>query len=320
MSSSVAKKMKRTPEKPPIIKLQNEFYMGSSVYCMAFSPVGFFISFAGGSHSRIWTRNLITGNFLRYIEVGVNLGDINALVYTTDGMSIISGSKSSLIHIWSLVSRELTTTLEGHTEAVSTLAISEDGSILYSGSYDCTIRVWNLENKICIGILTGHTNLVVSIAITPDMIISGSYDGTVKCWNRTTRECTKTINNYKRVYTVASYTKPDGSSLFAYGSTNTLINLYDDSLSCIQTLIGHGCSVTSISFNVDGSRLASGSEDNTIRIWNVSDGICLQTLNMQHRHKITSVVSNPGGFLLVSASFEGHICVWISAEEKSSAE
>ncbi|KPA35143.1 nwd1 protein, partial [Fusarium langsethiae] len=36
---------------------------------------------------------------------------------------------------------------------------------------------------------------------------------------------------------------------------------------CLQTLEGHGDSVTSVVFSADGQRIASGSDDNTVKIW-----------------------------------------------------
>ncbi|KAK2469157.1 hypothetical protein H9L39_19255 [Fusarium oxysporum f. sp. albedinis] len=49
---------------------------------------------------------------------------------------------------------------------------------------------------------------------------------------------------------------------------------------CLQTLEGHGGSVNSVVFSTDGQRLASGSDDNTVKIWDAATGACLQTLNV----------------------------------------
>ena len=40
-------------------------------------------------------------------------------------------------------------------------------------------------------------------------------------------------------------------------------------------LSGHNDSVNSVSFSPDGKRLASGSDDNTVKIWNPATGECL---------------------------------------------
>ncbi|KAF1978729.1 NACHT-domain-containing protein [Bimuria novae-zelandiae CBS 107.79] len=47
---------------------------------------------------------------------------------------------------------------------------------------------------------------------------------------------------------------------------------------CLQTLEGHSHSVTSVAFSHDSARLASASNDRTVKIWDASSGACLQTL------------------------------------------
>jgi hypothetical protein len=49
---------------------------------------------------------------------------------------------------------------------------------------------------------------------------------------------------------------------------------------CLQTLEGHSSSVYSVAFSHDSTRLASGSGDRTVKIWDASNGKCLQSLNV----------------------------------------
>lgn len=58
-----------------------------------------------------------------------------------------------------------------------------------------------------------------------------------------------------------------------------------------------------------GPFLASGSRDKTIRIWDVSVGQCLLTLN-GHDNWVRGLAFHPGGKYLVSASDDKTIRVW----------
>jgi WD40 repeat protein len=48
---------------------------------------------------------------------------------------------------------------------------------------------------------------------------------------------------------------------------------------CLQTLEGHTESVSSVTFSHDGRRLASGSDDRTVRIWDAETGVLQQTID-----------------------------------------
>jgi hypothetical protein len=46
---------------------------------------------------------------------------------------------------------------------------------------------------------------------------------------------------------------------------------------CRQTMVGHSDSVRSVSFSPDGKHVASGSSDNTVKVWSVESGECVFT-------------------------------------------
>ena len=45
---------------------------------------------------------------------------------------------------------------------------------------------------------------------------------------------------------------------------------------------GHSSAVTSVALSVDGSKVVSGSNDNTVKIWSTETGQVLQTLSGEH--------------------------------------
>ena len=72
---------------------------------------------------------------------------------------------------------------------------------------------------------------------------------------------------------------------------------------------GHKHFVESLSFSPDGTLLASGSWDNTITLWHVSDGRKIMTLQ-GHSEGVSSVVFSPDGTLLASGSENNTIKLW----------
>ncbi|MCY4401880.1 MAG: hypothetical protein OXD54_04815 [Candidatus Poribacteria bacterium] len=73
-------------------------------------------------------------------------------------------------------------------------------------------------------------------------------------------------------------------------------------------LKGHKGGVNSVVFNPDGQTLASGSADNTIRLWDVT-GKHMRTFK-GHTGNVNSVAFSKDGRTLVSGSEDGTILLW----------
>lgn len=67
-----------------------------------------------------------------------------------------------------------------------------------------------------------------------------------------------------------------------------------------QTFKGHTDRVNSVAFSPDGKMLVGGSEDNTVRLWEVATGKLLRTIS--HNGKVRSVAFSPDGKILASGS------------------
>ena len=82
-----------------------------------------------------------------------------------------------------------------------------------------------------------------------------------------------------------------------------------EKISLANTLTGHSKRVRSIAMTPDGQLIASGSEDNTIKLWNLRTGQLLRTLT-GHSEGIRSVAISPDGKLLASGSDDKTIKLW----------
>ncbi|ETO36350.1 NB-ARC domain-containing protein [Reticulomyxa filosa] len=74
-------------------------------------------------------------------------------------------------------------------------------------------------------------------------------------------------------------------------------------------LIGHSDTVTCVKFSPDGSRLASCSDDKTIRLWDTSSGKQLQLLE-GHLNSVTAIDFSSDGSKIVSGSKDKSVRLW----------
>ena len=77
----------------------------------------------------------------------------------------------------------------------------------------------------------------------------------------------------------------------------------------LKTINGHKGNITSAVFSPDGSRIVTGSEDMTAKIWDSNTGDELQTL-VSHRRKVIGVAFSSDGNRVVTGSTDQTLRTW----------
>jgi WD40 repeat protein len=170
------------------------------------------------------------------------------------------------------------------------IAITPDGQMMLSGGNDRIITVRHLGTGRILRTFTGHSDSIYALCLTPDgrTLVSGSRDKTLKVWN---------LNKAGNYNSISSASRVIGDGL-------------------MYTLTGHSESINAVAINPDGQLLVSGSEDNTIKLWDLNTGEWLATLE-GHEAGVRAVALSPDGQLLVSGSADNTIKLWQLPSEES---
>ena len=262
----------------------------------------------------IYIWEVSTGTKLREFSVS-GIGDGCLLAHSPDNRHILVGSRGGIMRIWDVEDSDILPKLfRGHTSAVSSASYSPDGTRFVSGSWDGTIRIWDAGG--------GQTEInpsrqMVSIGVSVDgkRLFTGSEDGTVTVWNSETGEVLNgPFQGHGDGMTSLSFTSDGDGYRFASASifgTNVLIwKLNGESIMCQ----GHSSAVYSVCFSPDGRHVASGSADNTIRVWNSQNGLLALRPLEGHEDLVFSVCFSGDGTRIVSGSVDGTVRIWDSSD------
>ena len=121
-------------------------------------------------------------------------------------------------------------------------------------------------------------------------------------------------NNALQVYNCLAFV-PHGTALYKhYTSENlpicTVLNARVVWLSLLSTLIGHSKLVKSVVFSPNGTRLASCSYDDTVRLWDAHTGGAIGDSMVGHTNSVNSVVFLPDSTHLASCSDDKTVRLW----------
>ena len=252
-----------------------------------------------------------------------------------DGRLLLaSGSKDMTVRLWDpATGAPAGEPLTGHTAAVTSVAFGAgpDGRLLLaSGSKDMTVRLWDPATGAPAGEpLTGHTAAVTSVAFGagPDgrlLLASGSKDMTVRLWDPATGarvgklHASRLTGRTARVLLGREDTRrssPDIAARVANWAAQTMYNP-GAGARVAKLLTGHTSAVTSVAFGAgpDGRLLlASGSIDQTVRLWDPATGAPAGEPLTGHTAAVTSVAfgAGPDGrLLLASGSIDETVRLW----------
>jgi hypothetical protein len=218
---------------------------------------------------------------------------VSSLAFSPDKRTLAVGDQNGNIRIWDVAQRTvIAPMMSGHTGTVSSLAYSPDGKVLASAgstifnqgsgyTNDGTVRLWNTETHEQIGdpLINERSSgpaLAVSFAPGGEKLAVGYGDRDGMVWDIGTHKLVGTVTTGLGSPIGITYNH-SGSRIAAADDNN--VRIWDASTDKqLLDLKGHTNSVYAIAFAPDDSRLASGSRDGTVRIWDPTTGTLVKQL------------------------------------------
>ncbi|KAB7499050.1 Notchless-like protein 1, partial [Armadillidium nasatum] len=188
--------------------------------------------------------------------------------------------------------------LQGHAREVLHASFSPDGQHLASGSGDTTVRFWDIKTETPHLVCKGHKLQVLVTSWSPDgeRLATACAAGRVIIWNPSTgKQLGKTMMNHNKWVMALSWEPlhltEDGLSIRLASGSK------DGDVRIWNTILGTSVVLSNHTKCVTSLRwggdglIYSASEDRTIKVWRASDGVLCRTLE-GHAHWVNTLALN----------------------------
>ncbi|KAK5050887.1 hypothetical protein LTR84_003446 [Exophiala bonariae] len=227
---------------------------------------------------------------------------------------LASASKDGTVRIWDVPLRRIEETLSGHKSSVTCVRWGGFNRI-FTASQDKTIKIWNTKTWNCLHTLSSHTHWVNHLALSTDFALRTSYhDHTGKVPSTTEEKIQKAKTRFESAarhegqLVEKLLSASDDNTIFLWNPTS-IDPSSNAAIKPIARLLGHQKQVLHVSFAPDGTRIASASFDNSVKLWDARDGKFITTLR-GHVGAVYMAAWSSDSRLLASASKDTTVKVW----------
>jgi WD40 repeat protein len=287
--------------------------LGKNIFGIAFRPDGEHLAAVGADGTRIWSITAAR----KIVDLRPS-GDTRGVSWSSDGALLATASWDGSVRIWNGTTYRQVFEYWQHASPVQAVAFAPDGRRIASADYLGLARIWDPASGRDYLTIRGHAGLVSALAFSPNSrrLVTGGDDRAVRVWDAmlTTQEAlpVEPFNGGSHEVVFTS----DGRYMALAGwrsrsdSREPRLRVYDKKTGGVRYFAAHAGPLCTVAVSPDDQALASGSDDRSIKLWDVASGQQLDQLAKAHDRDVRCVAFSKDGALLGSAGADKVVKVW----------
>jgi WD40 repeat protein len=234
---------------------------------------------------------------------------VTCVALNLDGSLLASGGADNVVRLWNAANGKEIKALIGHTAAVTALSFSPGGQLIASVGADGRLIFWDAQSGNNLRPGSEQVGQVMALAFSSNSkyLATGGADELVHIWNVATNEETHLLQGHTDWVTSAAFLRDNEALVTA--SVDGTVRIWEQNEPAQIPTYGHEQAVHALAMSTHGDRLASGSDDGQIILWDPLTGNDVQTLS-GHSGGIISLAFSADGKLLLSGDREQKIRLW----------
>ncbi|CUA74718.1 Notchless protein homolog 1 [Bos taurus] [Rhizoctonia solani] len=264
---------------------------------------------------------------------------VNFVRYSADGSRFLSCAKDATLRQWDAQTGECIQTDQIIRAADPSAkyrawffvaAYSPDGTSIATISVDGWVCVWSSNSGELVLRQFEETRMGRSVGFSSDgaTLITGWDDGTIQTWDIQNSQLTSEADPQGVSPPLSAFTfSLDWSSLIvapsgAQAEKPPVFYQMDSRTRALtpSSFKGHTARITFVDFSRESTHVVSGSEDQTVHVWNTKAGTSIFGPLRGHQNSVTSLAFSPDSTYVASGSHDTDIRIWDIRQYNSSDE
>lgn len=244
---------------------------------IAYAPKRSLIAVAGGTPGKTGRIVLLDSRQHSVVKSLDKIGDMMfAACFSPDGSLLAAGGADNAIRVFEIPSGNRVLLIEQHADWILGLAFTPDGTHIISASRDKSSRVFDAKTGAMTTAYLGHEEPVYAVAAGEDgkLAFSTGRDKKIHAWK--IADGTK-VGQVGELDVEVFKLITQGTSLFAGGAGGQVREFSVVAREGIRKFAGSTDWVYSLAIHKETRRLAAGSFNGEVRVWNLDDGHLLAT-------------------------------------------